>query len=165
MPERTWAGGLSPAQADGQACVICGRTFRVRGSVAVPVGRSSSTGSQVFACARGCADDAAELAQGHVVVPVEALTAAGAAFLAALEAAGGDPHRAWPDDLVAAIVHAAAPLVAAGELRRLAELFARRADEGPHLADRGAARRTTLRDCRDAARARADQLDPPGGAK
>src|SRR3981081_3866371 len=104
MPERAWGGGLSPAQADGQACVVCGRTFRVRGSVAVPVGRSS-TGSQVFACVSDCADEAAELAEGHVVVPVEALTAAGAAFLAALEAAGGDPHRAWPDDLVAAIVH------------------------------------------------------------
>lgn len=44
--------GLTPAQADGLACVVCGADFlrvRVRSR---PVGRSV-TGSQVFACV-GC---------------------------------------------------------------------------------------------------------------
>jgi len=58
MDERIWTG-LSPAQADGLACVICAHDFRIRGSVSVPVGRSH-TGSQVFACAASCARAAAE---------------------------------------------------------------------------------------------------------
>jgi hypothetical protein len=120
MAERIWTG-LDAARADGQACVVCGRNLQVRGSVAVPVGRSH-TGSQVFACVGSCASEAG----GLVVVPVEALSAAGAAFLAALEAAGGDVHRAGPDELVTATVRAAAPLVVAAELRRIAtELRAR----------------------------------------
>lgn len=46
-------GGLTEAQADGLACVICGADYlRVR-LAHVPVGRSS-TGSQVFACAGRC---------------------------------------------------------------------------------------------------------------
>ena len=126
MAEQQWSG-LSPLQADGRACVVCGRKFRLRGSVAVPVGRSTVTGSQVFACVRGCASEAAALAGG--LVPVEALSAAGTAFLAALEAAGGDVHRAWPDDLVADTVRAAAPLVVAAELRRIATELRARADE------------------------------------
>lgn len=151
MPERAWGAGLSAAQADGQACVVCGRSFRVGGSVAVPVGRSVSTGSQVFACVSGCADEAAELAGWLVVVPVEALTAAGAAFLAALEHATaatptGDPRHAWPDDLVAATVHAAAPVIVAAELRRLAG----------EIAYAPAHRLLATR---------ADELDPPGGAR
>jgi hypothetical protein len=49
--------GLSPSQADGLACVVCGADF-LRVLVAhVPVGRSV-TGSQVFACAR-CAEQQA----------------------------------------------------------------------------------------------------------
>ncbi len=155
MPERIWRGGLSPAQADGQACVVCGRNFRVRGSVAVPVGRSS-TGSQVFACVRGCADEAADLAGGLVVVPVEALTAAGAALLAALEGATaatptGDPRHAWPDQLVAAIVHAAAPLIVAAELRRIAAEI-NTTYRAPELWP------VYLRN-------RADELDPAGGGE
>jgi len=62
MGEPIWTG-LDPVQADGQACVICGHTFRVRGSVAVPVGRSPS-GSQVFACVGRCTHAAAERPAG-----------------------------------------------------------------------------------------------------
>jgi len=54
--------GLGLAQADGQACVVCGRNFRIRRSVSVPVGRSR-TGSQVFACVGRCAEAAAETGQ------------------------------------------------------------------------------------------------------
>jgi hypothetical protein len=44
--------GLTPLQADGLACVVCGADYlRVR-VPHVPVGRSV-TGSRVFAC-RGC---------------------------------------------------------------------------------------------------------------
>lgn len=57
MAERRWTG-LCAAQADGQACVVCGRNFGVRGSVSVPVGRSR-TGSQVFACVGACVSEAA----------------------------------------------------------------------------------------------------------
>ncbi len=62
MDERIWTG-LSPAQADGLACVICAHDFRIRGSVSVPVGRSH-TGSQVFACLDRCAQAAGERAPG-----------------------------------------------------------------------------------------------------
>ena len=62
MDERIWTG-LSPAQADGLACVICTHDFRIRGSVSVPVGRSH-TGSQVFACVDRCAQAAAERPAG-----------------------------------------------------------------------------------------------------
>jgi hypothetical protein len=56
--------------------------------------------------------------------PDEALTAAGAAFLAALEQAieatpSKDPRHAYPDEVIAAAVEAAAPVVVAAELRRL----------------------------------------------
>ncbi len=48
---------LSYAQADGLACVVCGRDFAVDGHIThLPVGRSA-TGSQVFACERTCAPD------------------------------------------------------------------------------------------------------------
>lgn len=58
-------------------------------------------------------------------IPEEALTAAGTACLAALERATadtptGDARHAYPDEVVAAAVEAAAPLVVAWELRRLA---------------------------------------------
>jgi hypothetical protein len=44
---------LTPAQAVGLACVVCGRAFII-GIRSVPVGRSE-TGSQVFACVGTCA--------------------------------------------------------------------------------------------------------------
>ncbi|MGH3659979.1 MAG: helix-turn-helix domain-containing protein, partial [Micromonosporaceae bacterium] len=40
---------LSPAQADGLACVVCGADFLTVAVARRPVGRSG-TGSQVFAC-------------------------------------------------------------------------------------------------------------------
>ncbi|PNG93478.1 hypothetical protein SMF913_28943 [Streptomyces malaysiensis] len=49
-------GGLTPAQADGLACVACGADYLHIHVPHVPVGRSV-TGSQVFACV-GCALDA-----------------------------------------------------------------------------------------------------------
>lgn len=49
-------GALTPAQADGQACVVCEAHFAETGIAARPVGRSH-TGSQVFACT-GHADQA-----------------------------------------------------------------------------------------------------------
>jgi len=72
MDQRIWTG-LSPAQADGLACVICAHDFRIRGSVSVPVGRSH-TGSQVFACLDRCAHDAAE---GPAGAPGEPTTGGG----------------------------------------------------------------------------------------
>jgi hypothetical protein len=54
-PEEIIAG-LTADQADGLACVICGRDYlRAPGSASVPVGRSV-TGSQVFACVGRCAE-------------------------------------------------------------------------------------------------------------
>ncbi|GAA0538664.1 hypothetical protein GCM10011581_05730 [Saccharopolyspora subtropica] len=48
--------GLTDAQADGLACVICGLDYLLtRGSVSVPVGRSM-TGSQVFVRIDRCAE-------------------------------------------------------------------------------------------------------------
>lgn len=57
-------------------------------------------------------------------IPDEALTAAGAAFLAALEQAteatpSKDPRHVYPDEVIAAAVEAAAPVIVATELRRL----------------------------------------------
>jgi hypothetical protein len=155
MSERRWTG-LDPAQADGQACVICAQRFRGSGSVWVPVGHSP-TGSQVFACAGACAHTATSPAT--VQVPREALRTAGAAFLHALEvAAGGDLRRAWPDDVVIATVTAAAPLIVATELRRQADSLHREAVGGdPRSAAFGAAASVL--------RWRADQLDPQGGGE
>lgn len=44
-------GALTPAQADGRACVVCGHYFEDTPSIvdSVPVGHSE-TGSQLFAC-------------------------------------------------------------------------------------------------------------------
>lgn len=148
---------LNPAQADGRACVICARPRRGRGLGWLPVGRSS-TGSPVFACAGECA----QLAEQHIAhtvrIPEEALTAAGAAFLQALEAAGGDVQRAWPDDLVSATVTAAAPLIVAAELRHLAS--------GSRVQQWESAfgRMVALIPAADVL-ARADQLDPAGGGE
>jgi hypothetical protein len=128
MTERIWTG-LPARAADGLACVICGRGLRGRGRSWVPVGRSH-TGAQVFACVGDCADRAATIPD-VLPIPMEALTAGGAAFLAAADRAGG-VHRAYPDDLVAETVQAAAPLVVAVELRRVAaELRARATDLDP----------------------------------
>lgn len=125
--ERIWTG-LDAVTADGLACVFCGRSFRFRRSpVRLPVGRSQ-TGSQVFACVGDCVDRAA-VPRGVTAIPPEALTVAGAAFVAALEQAGGDVHRAWPDDLVTATVRAAVPVVVAAELRRIATQLQARAQE------------------------------------
>jgi hypothetical protein len=127
MSERVWTG-LAAAAADGLACVICGRSFRFRGSpVRRPVGRSHN-GLQVFACARDCADRAAAMPEA-LAIPMEALSVGGAAFLAVLAGAGGDVHRADPDDLVTETVLAAAPLVVAAELRRISTQLRARADE------------------------------------
>jgi len=58
MNPETIITGLTTAQADGLACVICDRDYlRTRGSRSVPVGRSV-TGSQVFACVGRCAEAA-----------------------------------------------------------------------------------------------------------
>jgi hypothetical protein len=58
MAERVWTE-LDAAAADGLACVVCGRDFRLRRSPARrPVGRSH-TGSQVFACVGECTSRAA----------------------------------------------------------------------------------------------------------
>jgi hypothetical protein len=125
MAERIWTG-LPAAAADGLACVICGRGLRGRGRAWVPVGRSH-TGAQVFACAGDCAQRAAAIPE-VLPIPMDALTAGGAAFLAAADRAGG-VHRAYPDDLVAETVTAAAPLVVAVELRRVAAELRTRAND------------------------------------
>jgi len=53
---REWTH-LNEAQADGRACVMCEMPTGSRPGGSVPVGRSS-TGSQVFACAGICAEQA-----------------------------------------------------------------------------------------------------------
>ena len=155
MTERIWTG-LGPAQTDGQACVICARSLRIRGLVAVPVGWSH-TGSQVFACADGCASCVGAPGGQLQMIPLEALTAAGIAFLEALERATaatptGDPRHAYPDEVVCATVQAAAPLVVATELRRMAA-------EVVDSVSGEVGRR-----CSRYLRERAEQLDPAGGA-
>ena len=145
MAERVWTE-LDVAAADGLACVVCGRDFRLRRSPARrPVGRSH-TGSQVFACVGECTDRAAATPE-RVTITSEALTAAGTALLAVLDAAGGDLNRTYPDDLVVAVVRAVAPLVVAAELRRMA----------------GQVNQGSLWTM--ALRARADELDPAGGER
>jgi hypothetical protein len=156
MAERIWTG-LGPTQADGQACVICARSFRARGSVTVPVGRSR-TGSQVFACAGECTSCVGAPGGQLQMVPLEALTAAGIAFLEALERATaatptGDPRHAYPDEVVTATVQAAAPLVVAAELRRIAAEVVDSVSEG------------VGQWCARYLRERAEQLDPAGGAR
>ncbi|OLT40008.1 hypothetical protein BJF85_06610 [Saccharomonospora sp. CUA-673] len=60
--------GLTSAQADGLACVVCGRDYlRASGAVSLLVGRSL-TGSQVFACEGRCGEVAgADLTKGRRV--------------------------------------------------------------------------------------------------
>jgi hypothetical protein len=62
-------------------------------------------------------------------IPDEALTAAGVAFLAALEQAteatpSKDPRHVYPDEVIAAAVEVAAPVIVAAELRRLSSEIA-----------------------------------------
>ncbi len=59
MSERIWHG-LSPAQADGLACVVCAVDYLTVPVAHRPVGRSQ-TGSQVFACRSACAEQAHRL--------------------------------------------------------------------------------------------------------
>lgn len=49
---------LTPAQADGLSCVVCGADYLTVAVPHRPVGRSA-TGSQVFACTATCTDGAA----------------------------------------------------------------------------------------------------------
>jgi hypothetical protein len=82
-------------------------------------------------------------------IPDEALTAAGVAFLAALERAteatpSKDPRHAYPDEVIAAAVEAAAPVIVAAELRRLSYEI------------------TSFAPWYHQLRQRADQLDAPG---
>lgn len=59
-----WAN-LSPAQADGLACVMCGAEFLAGGEAQWPVGRSVA-GSQVFACAsHATVDESASAVAGE----------------------------------------------------------------------------------------------------
>jgi hypothetical protein len=133
--DQSWTG-LSPVQADGQACVICGRSVHTTGSVHVPIGHSV-TGSQVYTCTGFCAN-LAQPPAGLLPIPDEALTAGGVAFLHVLERATPtcDPWQAYPDDLVATTVRAAAPLIVAAELRRLATEIEGNALGHQHLRER-----------------------------
>lgn len=181
MSEWLWPG-LSPAQAAGHACVICNRDYlrerRAGPGAWVPVGRSPGTGGQVFACvAPGCARQAAARCYpgSGVVISDHVLTAAGAAYLQAMEAAG-DPRYADPDPVVVATVAAAAPLLAAAELRHLAGLLEDRAADmdallatpgstdavTSHLRARWAQGHTMILDCAFLARKRAQAMDPAG---
>lgn len=63
---------LSPAQAEGLACVICGGNFLREGLMCVPVG-CCNTGSQVFACSGSCAHRVRELARAFLIVIAEPL--------------------------------------------------------------------------------------------
>ncbi|MGH3710877.1 MAG: hypothetical protein ACRDRQ_22850 [Pseudonocardiaceae bacterium] len=114
--------------ADGLACVICGREFRRRRAFTrLPVGLSP-TGSQVYACVGDCTDRAGATPE-VLVIPADALTAGGIAFLAVTDRAKDVRFGASPDDLVAETVQAAAPLVVAAELRRIAAKLRNRATE------------------------------------
>lgn len=65
MSRDTVIDELTPVQADGLACVVCGADYlRVR-VPHVPIGRST-TGSQVFACV-GCSVDDVRRAAGGVL--------------------------------------------------------------------------------------------------
>ena len=145
MGERIWTG-LDVVAADGLACVLCGRSFLSRGSrVRLPVGRSD-TGSQVFACVGDCAELAGTMPE-VLVIPGQALTVGGMAFLMVLDRVGGDPRQVWHQVLVAATVRAAAPLIVATELHRIV------------------AETTTSELWAGCLRARADELDPAGGER
>ncbi|MGH3686213.1 MAG: hypothetical protein ACRDRE_16005 [Pseudonocardiaceae bacterium] len=126
MAERLWSG-LDPAVANGQACVVCGRSLRFRRSGWLPVGHSPA-GMPVFACVGSCAQHVAAT-PAVVPIPDAALTAGGIALLAVLDRTGDNPHRANLDDLVAEPVRAATAIVVAAELRRIIAELRTRADE------------------------------------
>jgi hypothetical protein len=46
--------GLTPLQADGLACVVCGLDYLRNATAHVPVGYSMATDSQVFVCIGPC---------------------------------------------------------------------------------------------------------------
>jgi hypothetical protein len=145
MGERIWSG-LDVLAADGLACVICGRDFLSRAPrVRLPVGRSH-TGSQVFACVGDCAEMAGAMPT-VLMIPRQALAVGARAFLMVLDRAGGNPREVWHEVLVAATVRAAAPLVVAAELRRIAT------------------ETTTGDQWAGCLRARATELDPAGGQR
>jgi hypothetical protein len=162
MDEPRWYD-LDPAQADGQACVICTRNFLRRPIPQVPVGRSV-TGSQVMACVGSCAEQAA-LPAWRLRIPDKAWTAAGIAFLAATDGATttGDPRNAYPDDLITPTVQAAAPLIVAAELRSLATQHQPRTD--PRLSYGQRWHREGIERVCAALLDRATELDPAGGAR
>ncbi|MFD9904832.1 hypothetical protein [Streptomyces sp. NPDC059063] len=54
---------LSPRQASGIACVLCGRDLMTDTAVFVPVGRDPSTESLVYACTDPCAISVAQDAE------------------------------------------------------------------------------------------------------
>jgi hypothetical protein len=126
MADPLWSG-LDPAAADGQACVVCGRSLRFRRSGWLPVGHSPA-GLPVFACVGSCAEQVAAT-PAVVPIPDDALTAGGIALLAVLDRTGGNPNRANLDDLVAEPVRAATAIVVAAELRRIIAELRTRADE------------------------------------
>ncbi|MGH3805499.1 MAG: hypothetical protein ACRDRU_02415 [Pseudonocardiaceae bacterium] len=126
MAERLWSG-LDPAVANGQACVVCGRSLRFRRSGWLPVGHTP-TGMPVFACVGSCAQHVATT-PAVVPIPDDALTAGGITLLAVLDRTGGNPNRANLNDLVEETVRAATAIVVAAELRRIITELRTRADE------------------------------------
>lgn len=98
-------------------------------------------------------------------IPDEAWTAAGIAFLAALDGAttSGDPRKAYPDDLVTPTVRAAAPLIVAAELRRVAAQCEPQTESRLSYGERWH-RAGIERVCAELL-ARADELDPRGGLR
>jgi hypothetical protein len=55
IDDTTWVG-LTSQQANGTACVVCGRDHRRSATAHVPVGYALLTASQVFACEGACAE-------------------------------------------------------------------------------------------------------------
>jgi len=116
-----------------------------------------------MACAGSCAQQAA-LPAWRLRIPDEAWTAAGIAFLTAIEeTTTGDPRDAYPDDLITPTVRAAAPLIVAAELRRLATQHQPRTDLRLSYAQRR--HREGIERVRAALTDRAHELDPAGGAR
>lgn len=180
MSERIWEG-LNTGQGDGRACVTCGRDYlhsHQAPTRRIPVGRSHSTGSQVFACAGEC------LTRAEVrCYPGGAVALSGVAIAEATRALHrtvivgdltppGDPRQV--QELVCATVAAAAPLLIAAELRWLAWVFDERARSvWSQISDTVAAlegtdpagqRHEALLECSHLARRHAFGMDPAGGA-
>jgi len=161
MTQPRW-DGLDPAQAGGLACVICTRELRGHSTPRVPVGHSV-TGSPVMACTGSCAQQAT-LPAWRLGIPGEAWTAAGIAFLTALDdTTSKDVRDAYPDDLITPTVRAAAGLIVAAELRRLATQYQPGTD--PRLSYAQRRHREGIAAVCAALTERADELDPAGGAR